>query len=63
MGIFGSSLSNEYLLVAKSFDLNAMDLIRLYERSIEMIFSGEREKRRLRGILEEEEKNLTSASS
>ena len=49
--------------MAKSFDLNAMDLIRLCERSIEMIFSGEREKSRLREILEEEEKNLTSASS
>ena len=63
MGIFGSTLSNEYLLVAKSFDLSVMDLIRLYERSIEMIFSGEEEKRRLREILGEQEKNLTSMRS
>ena len=63
MGIFGSNLSNEYLLVAKSFDLSAMDLIRLYERSIEMVFNGEEEKRRLREILVEQEKNLTSMRS
>ncbi len=63
MGIFGSTLSNEYLLVAKSFDLSAMDLIRLYERSIEMIFNGEEEKRRLRQMLVEQEKNVTSMKS
>ncbi len=63
MGIFGSALSNEYLLVAKSFDLRAMDLIRLYERSIETIFNGEEEKRRLRRILVEQEKNLASIRS
>ena len=49
--------------MAKSFNLKAMDLIRLYERSIEIIFSGEKEKGRLREILVEQEKNLTSASS
>ena len=63
MGIFGSALSNEYLLVAESFDLRAMDLIGLYERSIEMVFSGEEEKRRLRKILVEQEKNLASIRS
>ena len=40
-----------------------MDLIRLYERSIEMVFSGEEGKRRLREILVEQEKNLTSVRS
>ena len=63
MGIFGSTLSNEYLLVAENFDLSAMDLIRLYERSIEMAFNGKEEKRRLREILVEQEKNLTSMRS
>ena len=63
MGIFGSTLSNEYLLVAKSFDLSAMDLIKLYERSIKMVFNGEEEKGRLRGILGEEEKYLMSMRS
>lgn len=56
-------MSNEYLLVAENFDLSAMDLIRLYERSIEMVFNGEEEKRRLREILVEQEKNLTSMRS
>ena len=63
MGIFGSTLSNEYLLVAKSFDLKAMDLVKLCERSIEMIFSGEKEKGRLREILWEQEENLMFGSS
>lgn len=63
MGIFGSALSNEYLLVAKEFNLSTMDLIRLYERSIEMIFGGEEEKDRLREILVEQEMRLMSMSS
>lgn len=64
VGIFGSTLSNEYLLVAKSFKLNSTDLIRLYERSIAMVFSGEEEKCRLRNILEEQEtKNFASITS
>ena len=49
--------------MAKSFDLKAMDLVRLCERSIEMVFSGEKEKGRLREILGEQEENLTSPSS
>ena len=55
-------MSNEYLLVAKSFDLKSMDLVKLCERSIEMIFSGEKEKGRLREILWEQEENLMFGS-
>lgn len=40
-----------------------MDLIRLYERSIEMVFGDEEEKYRLREILVEQEKNLTDVRS
>ena len=46
-------LSNEYLLVAEHFGLNRNDLWRLCKRSIDMIFGGDKEKSRLRMILEE----------
>ena len=49
--------------MAKNFNLSATDLVRLYERSIEIVFSGEEEKRRLRGILEEQVKNFASITT
>ena len=51
VGIFGSTLSNEYLLVAEAFGLSRRNMLELCGRSVEMIFSGEEEKGRLRTIV------------
>ena len=49
--------------MTNSFNLSATDLTRLYERSIDMVFGGEEEKRRLRKILVQQEKNLAAITS
>ncbi len=51
VGVFGSTLSNEYLLVAEHFNLSRRDLLELCGRGIETIFGGEGEKSRLRGLM------------
>lgn len=51
VGIFGSTLSNEYLLVAEAFGLSRGNMLELCGRSVEMIFSGKEEKGRLRTIV------------
>lgn len=51
VGVFGSTLSNEYLLVAEHFDLSRRDLLELCGRGVETIFGGESEKLRLRGLI------------
>lgn len=51
VGVFGSTLSNEYLLVANAFDLSRNDLLDLCGRGIGSIFGGEKEKDRLRAIV------------
>ncbi|KAL6720012.1 hypothetical protein ACLMJK_001933 [Lecanora helva] len=48
VGIFGSKLSNEYLLVAQHFGLNRKQLRHLCYEGIDAIFGGEHEKDRLR---------------
>lgn len=53
VGIFDSSLSNEYSLVAHHFGLDRRDLLGLCSDAIEAIFGGEREKQRLRILVEE----------
>ncbi len=55
VGVFGSTLSNEYLLVAEHFDLSRRDLLDLCGRGIETIFGGEGEKQRLRELIREKE--------
>lgn len=51
VGVFGSRLSNEYLLVAQAFNLNRDDLIDLCERAVEAIFGDEHQKQRLRSLV------------
>ena len=51
MGIFGSTLSNEYLLAAEHFNLSRKDLLDLCEGGIDSIFGGEDEKAKLRAAV------------
>ena len=51
VGVFGSTLSNEYLLVASAFNLSREDLLDLSRRAVDCIFGGEAEKQRLRSTL------------
>ncbi|KIN04964.1 hypothetical protein OIDMADRAFT_101825 [Oidiodendron maius Zn] len=48
VGVFGSSLSNEYALVAKHFGLNRRDICELARSPIEAIFGSEEDKNWLR---------------
>ena len=51
MGIFQSSVSNEYLLAAEHFGLDRDDLVELSKRAVDSIFGGEAEKDRMRKLL------------
>ncbi|CCC08328.1 hypothetical protein SMACR_01875 [Sordaria macrospora] len=51
VGVFGSPLSNEYALVAKHFGLARADICSLVRRGIDVIFGGDAEKERLRGLM------------
>ncbi|KAK4500188.1 hypothetical protein PRZ48_008374 [Zasmidium cellare] len=53
VGIFGSSISNEYLLAASHFNLSSYDLWQLCRGAVDSIFGGEEEKKRLYGLLDE----------
>ena len=53
VGVFGSKLSNEYLLVAEAFSLSRNDLISLCERAVEAIFGEEHHKQRLRALIKD----------
>lgn len=48
VGVFGSSLSNEYALIQQHFSLNDAELTELARSGIDSIFGGEEEKERLR---------------
>lgn len=50
-GVFGSSLSEEYGLVAEHFGLGKGEVCRLAREGIDAVFGGEEEKERLRGIM------------
>ncbi|MCJ1286255.1 hypothetical protein MMC26_005600 [Xylographa opegraphella] len=52
VGIFGSSLSNEYLLLAKHFGLKRKELAELSLEAIEVTFASAEEKERLRWLLD-----------
>lgn len=53
VGVFGSTVSNEYLLAAEHFGLSQADLVAVARRGIEIIFGGEEEKERLRNLIDE----------
>ncbi|CAH0391761.1 unnamed protein product [Bemisia tabaci] len=50
--VFGSPLSNEYLLVSRYFGCSRRDLIELSRRSSQMLFSGEFERERLGKLID-----------
>ncbi|KAK2627276.1 hypothetical protein QTJ16_003242 [Diplocarpon rosae] len=51
VGVFGSSLSNEYALVTEHFGLSRSELCDLARGAIDTIFGGEEEKARLRALM------------
>ncbi|EME39147.1 hypothetical protein DOTSEDRAFT_138852 [Dothistroma septosporum NZE10] len=53
VGVFGSSVSNEYLLAAQHFQLSRADLIWLASGAVPSIFGGEDEEDRMYGLLRE----------
>ena len=53
VGVFGSKLSNEYLLVAEAFSLSRYDLIGLCGRAVEAIFGKHYHKQRLWALIED----------
>ncbi|PLB43522.1 Metallo-dependent hydrolase [Aspergillus steynii IBT 23096] len=59
VGFFCSPVSNEYRLAAEHFGLSRTDVLRMCRDSVEVIFGGEEEKARLRGLLDEFEAEYT----
>ncbi|KAL4943580.1 hypothetical protein BDV06DRAFT_221141 [Aspergillus oleicola] len=53
VGFFCSPVSNEYLLAAEHFQLNRSEIFKISRRAIDTIFGGEREKERLRKLLDD----------
>ncbi|KAG9237707.1 hypothetical protein BJ875DRAFT_124478 [Amylocarpus encephaloides] len=51
VGVFGSTLSNEYKLIAEHFGLGRKEICGLAREAIEIIFGGEEEKDRLREMM------------
>ena len=51
VGVFGSKLSNEYLIVAQAFNLSRDDLINLCGRAVEAIFGDDHQKQRLWAVV------------
>ncbi|CAD0092297.1 unnamed protein product [Aureobasidium vineae] len=51
VGIFESTLSNEYMLAATNFDLDKTALVELCRGSVDTIFGGEGEKERISALL------------
>ncbi|KAL7626054.1 hypothetical protein AAE478_002824 [Parahypoxylon ruwenzoriense] len=51
VGVFGSPLSNEWRLIQEHFRLRREEILGLARKGIEVIFGGEDEKARLRGIM------------
>lgn len=52
VGVFGSPVSNEYLLAAQHFELDGDDLIELSRSAVASIFGGDSEKARLYSLLD-----------
>jgi adenosine deaminase len=53
VGVFGSSLSNEYLLAAEYFGLSRGELIALSREAAGIIFADEKEKQRMKMLLDD----------
>ncbi len=51
MGVFGSTLSNEYELIAEHFGLDRKQIFDLARGVIDTIFGSDDDKRRLREIM------------
>ena len=51
VGVFGSSLSNEYALAAEHFGLKRNEICELARSPIETIFGTEEDKKALRGVM------------
>lgn len=51
VGVFGSSLSNEYALIAEHFGLDRKQICDLARGAVDTIFESEEEKKRLREIM------------
>lgn len=51
VGVFGSTLSNEYALIAEHFSLTKAEICKLARSCIDTIFGGEEEKDRLRKLM------------
>ncbi|RHZ59586.1 putative adenosine deaminase [Aspergillus thermomutatus] len=60
VGFFCSPVSNEYLLAAEHFHLDRADLLALCRESVDVIFGGQAEKERMRGLLLDFEDTYTS---
>ena len=58
VGVFGSKLSNEYLLVAQAFNLSRDNLIDLCDQAAEAIFGDEHQKQRLRSLVKDARKKV-----
>jgi adenosine deaminase len=53
-------VSNEYLLAAEHFHLGRAELLALSRESVDVIFGGQEEKERMRGLLLDFEDTYTS---
>jgi adenosine deaminase len=51
VGVFGSTLSNEYALIAEHFGLKRAEICQLARSCIDTIFGSEKEKDRLRNLM------------
>jgi adenosine deaminase len=51
VGVFGSPVSNEYLLAAKHFDLSRKDVWNIALRAVDAMFAGDGEKERMKSRL------------
>ncbi|EAW07506.1 putative adenosine deaminase [Aspergillus clavatus NRRL 1] len=51
MGFFCSPVSNEYMLAAEHFHLSREEVLSLSRESVDVIFGGQAEKERMRGLL------------
>ncbi|KXS98520.1 hypothetical protein AC578_5511 [Pseudocercospora eumusae] len=60
VGVFGSTVSNEYLLAAEHFSLGRKDLIALSRRAVPSIFGSEKEKQRLMTLLDDFEMSIVA---
>uniref|UniRef100_A0A0E0LPC5 Adenosine deaminase domain-containing protein n=1 Tax=Oryza punctata TaxID=4537 RepID=A0A0E0LPC5_ORYPU len=59
-GLFSTSLSNEYYLVASTFGLSKAELFQLAQDAVGFVFAGDEVKRSLRELFERAGKELTT---